>query len=129
VKIARKNSIDPVFLIAETTSHSRLERIASRAKGFLYLVSTPGVTGVREEMFPRMKDLISRVRAASPLPIAVGFGISRPEQVRYLQGSGADAVIVGSAIVQRIQDSLGDSKKGLDEVARYIREMKRVLGS
>jgi tryptophan synthase alpha chain len=127
VRIAGEAGIDPVFLVAETTSDQRLEQIVSRARGFLYLVSTTGVTGVREGLFPHMADLIGRVRTVSSLPIAVGFGISRPEQVRSLQNSGADAVIVGSAIVQRIQEHPGDVETASREIGRYIREMKRAM--
>jgi tryptophan synthase alpha chain len=128
VQIAAENDIDPVFLVAESTSNLRLERIASRASGFLYLVSTSGVTGIREDLFPRVKDLITRVRSVSPLPIAVGFGISRPEQVRSLKSSGVDAVIVGSAIVQRIQEHQFDRDRCCVEIAAYVREMKQALG-
>jgi tryptophan synthase alpha chain len=126
-RIASERGIDPIFLVAETTSDPRLERIAARAGGFLYLVSTLGVTGIREDLFPRMEDLITRVHRVSPLPVAVGFGVSRPEQVRSLRASGADAVIVGSAIVQRIEDHLEDRERGCDEVAEYIRGLKGAL--
>jgi tryptophan synthase alpha chain len=128
VQIARETGIAPVFLVAETTSDLRLASIASRAEGFLYLVSTLGVTGIREDLFPQMKDLIARVRRVSRLPLAVGFGISRPEQVRSLQSSGADAVIVGSAIVRRIQETPGDVEVGCREIAAYVREMKQAMG-
>jgi tryptophan synthase alpha chain len=129
VDIARETGIDSVFLVAETTSDERLSRIASRAGGFLYLVSTPGVTGVREDLNPRIGGLIERVRKSTCLPVAVGFGISRADQINVLHQAGADAVIVGSAIVQRMEENRGDVEKGCREVAAYVREMKKAMKS
>ncbi|MDD1678516.1 MAG: tryptophan synthase subunit alpha, partial [Methanomicrobiales archaeon] len=77
VAVAQQTGIDPIFLVTATTSEERLSRITSRAGGFLYLVSTLGVTGMREDRFPHIEDLIRTVRKTSLLPIAVGFGISR----------------------------------------------------
>jgi Tryptophan synthase alpha chain len=124
---AAENGIDPIFMVTETTSDLRLQGIASWAGGFLYLVSTPGVTGIREDLFLRTRDLIARVRKASTLPLAVGFGISRPEQVRSLRSGGADAVIVGSAIVKRIDEDPRGVEKGCAEITAYVREMRKAL--
>ncbi|MDD1672815.1 MAG: tryptophan synthase subunit alpha, partial [Methanomicrobiales archaeon] len=110
VHAAGKNGIDQIFLVSETTSDERLEMILSRAGGFLYLVSTLGVTGARQELSPNIVTLLTRVKQGTDLPVAVGFGISRPEQVESLIRAGADAVIVGSAIVQHIEMNLGDAE-------------------
>jgi tryptophan synthase alpha chain len=127
VQVARETGIDPIFLVAETTSDPRLARIASRAGGFLYLVSTLGVTGARKDLFPHIKDLIARVRKVTALPVAVGFGISRPDQVQSLQNAGADAVIVGSAIVSLIEEFEGDGERGSRQISAYVQKMRQAV--
>jgi len=98
----RAHDLDLIFLVAPTSTDSRLRRIAERASGFIYAVSRAGVTGVQNEMSMDAECLVKRVRTASDLPVAVGFGISSREQVaevwRY-----ADAAVVGSAIVAEIE--------------------------
>ncbi len=127
VQASQLQGIEPIFLVAESTSEARLKQIASRAGGFLYLVSTSGVTGMREDLFPRMVERITQVRAVSSLPVVVGFGISRPTQVRFLRESGADGVIVGSAVVQQIEKHGADVGKGCAAVREYLREMRQAL--
>lgn len=98
----RKHDLDLIFLVAPTSTDERLRMVAKGASGFIYAVSRAGVTGVREEMSAEAERLVRRVRQFSDLPVAVGFGISKPEQVadvwRY-----ADAAVVGSAIVEVIE--------------------------
>ena len=98
--------IDLIFLVAPTTSDERLAHIASRATGFIYAVSRAGITGERNEMPRDAEPLVKRMRRVSDLPIAVGFGISTPEQVRQVWRF-ADAAIIGSAIVRRIEELTG----------------------
>jgi len=101
-KALRTQDLDMIFLVAPTSTDERLKMVAERASGFIYAVSRAGVTGAREEMSGAAEKLVGRVRMFSQLPIAVGFGISRPEHVadvwRY-----ADAAVVGSAIVGEIE--------------------------
>ena len=96
------HELDMIFLVAPTSTDDRLKMIAERASGFIYAVSRAGVTGAREEMSAEAEHLVERVRRFSDLPVAVGFGISKPEHVadvwRY-----ADAAVVGSAIVLEIE--------------------------
>jgi tryptophan synthase alpha chain len=92
-----QHQLDPIFLVAPTTSDERLARIAQQARGFIYAVSRAGVTGARDEMTRDAETLVQRVRAVSDLPVAVGFGVSTPEQVREVWRF-ADAAVVGSAI-------------------------------
>ena len=98
----RAHEIDMIFLVAPTSTDDRLKMIAERASGFIYAVSLAGVTGAREQMSAQAEHLVERVRRFSDLPVAVGFGISKPEHVadvwRY-----ADAAVVGSAIVLEIE--------------------------
>jgi tryptophan synthase alpha chain len=98
--------LDTVFLAAPTSTPDRLRTVAETSSGFIYLVSSVGVTGERGELPPALADLVGRVRdqrGADELPIAVGFGISTPDQARSVAGI-ADGVIVGSAIVKRQAD-------------------------
>jgi len=98
----RAHEIDMIFLVAPTSTDQRLKMVAERASGFIYAVSRTGVTGAQAEMSVESEKLVSRVRHFSDLPVAVGFGISKPDQVtdvwRY-----ADAAVVGSAIVGEIE--------------------------
>lgn len=93
--------IDPIFLVAPTSTDDRLAAVAARARGFIYCVSIAGVTGARQQLSADLPAYLGRVRRISDLPLAVGFGISRPEHVTGLRGR-ADAAIVGSAIVDVI---------------------------
>ena len=90
--------IDPIFLVAPTSTDERLRAVAARAKGFIYCVSLTGVTGARGAMATTLPSYLARVRATTALPLVVGFGISRPEHVAGLRGH-ADGAIVGSKIV------------------------------
>jgi tryptophan synthase alpha chain len=98
----RAHGLDMIFLVAPTSGDERLRMVAERAGGFIYAVSRAGVTGQRESVSREAEKLVQRVRAVSNLPVAVGFGISTPEQVsetwRY-----ADAAVVGSALVAEIE--------------------------
>jgi len=96
------HGLDPIFLIAPTTSDKRLARIAQRARGFIYAISRAGVTGERDEMTRDARALVKRARSVSDLPVAIGFGISTAEQVRAVWRF-ADAAVVGSAIVRKIE--------------------------
>ncbi len=99
---ARARGLDLIFLAAPNLPPERLKRVAKASSGFLYCVSLTGVTGARDTLPPGLGRFLGRVRAVSTLPLAVGFGISRPEQVRALRGL-ADAVVVGSGLIDRIE--------------------------
>jgi tryptophan synthase alpha chain len=98
----RQHELDPIFLVAPTTSDQRLAGIAQQAGGFIYAISRAGVTGVRDEIKRDAETLVRRVRSVSDLPVAVGFGISSPEQM-YEVWRFADAAVVGSAMVSEIE--------------------------
>jgi tryptophan synthase alpha chain len=128
IAAARTRGIDQIFLVAETTSDERLPAILARTGGFVYLVSTLGVTGARKELPPTAFALLGRVkRQQAGIPLAVGFGISTPAQAVALADAGADGVIVGSAIVGLVEEHLGDTERMLAEVAGYIGGMKAGL--
>jgi tryptophan synthase alpha chain len=119
--------LDPIFLVAPTTSDKRLKQIALEARGFIYAVSRAGVTGARDEMTEDAEALVKRVRSVSELPVAVGFGISTAEQVRQIW-KFAEAAVIGSAIVCEIErlSGKGDLVKQLGEFARSLLGPKQV---
>ncbi|MDG6915604.1 MAG: tryptophan synthase subunit alpha [Nitrososphaerota archaeon] len=124
--LARRHGLDAVLLAAPTTSPSRMKAIAAHTSGFLYLVSLTGVTGARQAVGEGALDLVRRVKRSAPrVPVAVGFGISAPEHVGAMLGAGADAVVVGSAIVDRVERSEKDGTAAmLSAVEGYVRTMK-----
>lgn len=104
-KAADAHGLDTIFLAAPSTSNERLRRIVDASSGFLYLVSRFGVTGAKTKVEDSTVQLIKRVKpfTAGKVPLAVGFGISKPEHVRQVIGAGADAAIVGSAFINIVQ--------------------------
>lgn len=127
VQLAHQVAIDQIFLVSPTTSAERLDQILSKAGGFLYLVSTLGVTGARKELSAEATRLITLVKKRTHLPLAVGFGISTPDHVSQLMKAGADAIIVGSALVDIMEKNLADGQKTCSELTAFIQQMKRVL--
>jgi tryptophan synthase alpha chain len=119
VKAAKSNGLATIFLAAPTSTDKRLKQIAQASTGFVYAVSRTGVTGAREKMTNDAEALVRRLRKFTKLPIAVGFGISRPEQFAAV-GKFADAAVVGSAIVQTIENNPG---KEAESVAQFIRQL------
>jgi tryptophan synthase alpha chain len=116
-----QRELDPIFLVAPTTSDHRLKQIARQAHGFIYAVSRAGVTGARDEMARDAEVLVKRVRSVSDLPIAVGFGISTAEHVREVWRF-ADAAVVGSAIVREIEKLSGDPDL-INQVGEFTRSL------
>jgi tryptophan synthase alpha chain len=100
----RGQGIDLIFLLAPTSDQARVQAVVERAGGFLYLVSLVGTTGARDRLPPDLEAFIARVRAATGLPLAVGFGISSPDQAARV-ARVADGAIVGSALVQAVGQS------------------------
>jgi tryptophan synthase alpha chain len=117
----RRRALDPIFLVAPTTSGERLARIAQQASGFIYAVSRAGVTGARNEMSRDAETLVKRVRSVTDLPIAVGFGISTAEQIREVWRF-ADAAVIGSVIVREIE-KLGKSSDLVKRVGEFARSL------
>lgn len=101
----RSAGLDTIFLVAPTSPDSRLISIAERCTGFLYCVTLRGVTGARADLDPGLDQLLERVRRSTPLPVAAGFGISRPEHLAALRGK-ADAAIVASALLDRVRQGV-----------------------
>jgi tryptophan synthase alpha chain len=117
--VARARELAVVYLVAPTTPPERRAAIAARSGGFLYCVSLVGVTGARTSLPDSVGGLIRDVTAASPVPVGVGFGVSRAEHVRAIAAAGAAGVIVASALV----DALGDAGTDVDALERLVREL------
>lgn len=118
--------LDLIQLVAPTSSPERIQAIAQQSQGFIYLVSVTGVTGVRQNLESRVEDILSYLRQVTDKPIGVGFGISQPEHAQQVKAWGADAAIVGSAIVKRLAE--GDPATGLAEVSAFCQSLKQVIG-
>jgi tryptophan synthase alpha chain len=114
--------LDPIFLLSPTTTTARIREAAGMGRGFLYAISRLGVTGAREELASGTRDLMARIRRETALPVALGFGISRPEHVTEA-GRSADAAVVGSGLVSVIA-AAGDPRTLASRVDAYVRWLK-----
>lgn len=117
----RAANIDLIFLVAPTSTDERIKLVSEASSGFIYAVSRTGVTGVRQSLSEAAANLVERVRRFTALPVAVGFGISTPEQIAEVW-QHADAAVVGSRLVAEIESSAGDPRlvKKVGAVARWL---------
>ncbi|MGA2934679.1 MAG: tryptophan synthase subunit alpha [Methanomicrobiales archaeon] len=127
VRAARVTRLDQIFLAAPSTSDQRLEQVLQSTSGFLYLASLLGVTGARERLSDEAGTLIRRVRPRTRLPLAVGFGISRPEHATALRDAGADGIIVGSALVRLVEEHARDPGHMAREIHGFVTGMRGAL--
>jgi tryptophan synthase alpha chain len=125
-KEALKNKIELVLLTTPTTPVERMKSIVEASEGFVYLVSSIGVTGARTSVSDKVQSLLREIKQVSDKPVAVGFGISKPEHVKQVAGWGADGVIVGSAIVKLLGEAKS-SEEGLKELEIFIKSLKSAL--
>jgi tryptophan synthase alpha chain len=114
--------IDTIFLLSPTTTRERIRKAAQLGSGFLYGISRLGVTGVRDQVAPGARELVERIRRETAMPVALGFGISRPEHVRQI-GQWAEAAVVGSGLVEVIAQHRTASEL-VDRVESYVRWLK-----
>jgi tryptophan synthase alpha chain len=117
--------LDLIFLLSPTSGPERLGLVARRARGFIYYVSVTGVTGARRTLDNGLRARVGRVRKEAALPVGVGFGISTPEQAAWVAGF-ADAVVVGSALVEKIENTAGKNAKA-EEAGRFVGRLKAAL--
>jgi tryptophan synthase alpha chain len=118
-RLCRARGLGLIYFLAPTSTDARVKLIAAKAEGFIYLVSIAGVTGARSQLAGGLNDFVGRIRRATSTPIAIGFGVSTPDQAGEVSRI-ADGVIVGSALVQ-IVDRAGDKPQA---AAQFIRELK-----
>lgn len=116
---ARRNDLASIFLAAPTSTDQRLKKIAEVSTGFIYAISRTGVTGARQQMPEDARGLVKRIRRFTKLPVAVGFGISTPEQFKSV-GKFAEGAVVGSAIVQLIEQNPGREAPAVAEFVRRL---------
>ena len=116
------HGLDTIFLLSPTTTDARIKKAAELGRGFLYGISRLGVTGARDRVASGAEAMVRRIRQHTTMPIALGFGISRPEHVAEV-GLYADAAVVGSALVSLIAEASG-SPRLLEQVESYVRDLK-----
>jgi len=119
--IAQNHGIDLIYLLAPTSTEERIQLVAEKSRGFMYLVSVTGVTGARDNLPPDLEDFVTRVRRVASQPLCIGFGISTPKQAKQI-AKIADGVIVGSRIIQ-----LMDKDKSLSLVEDFTRQLRSTL--
>jgi len=127
VEAMQRHALDTVFLAAPTSTPRRLRLVAQYSTGFVYLVSRTGVTGERDSLSGAVAPLVAAVRAVTSLPLAVGFGISKPEHVAQL-GRQVEAVVVGSAIVRLIERNAQNASLEI-QLESFVRELKHGFGA
>ena len=120
------HGLSVIYLVAPTTPDDRIALIVKRGTGFIYYVSREGVTGMQEKMAANIAQMTARIRAHTQLPIAVGFGISTPEQARAVADC-SDAIVVGSAIVNQIAQA-GKASDLVEKVSAFTRSLAQALG-
>ena len=119
LKVMKSHKLAPIFLAAPTSTDERLRQIAKHSRGFVYAISRTGITGARQELASDARSLVARLRSFTKLPIAVGFGVSTPEQFAEV-GGFADAAVVGSAIVQRIEQNRGNEAAAVAKFLSFL---------
>ncbi len=124
--IADEYGIALIPLVAPTSGEDRIRDICAKARGFIYCVSSLGVTGERAKMSDRVKSLVAMARQCSPLPVAVGFGVSTPEQARDI-ATFADGVIVGSAFIRRIEKNLENESVEVSVLEECVYDFAQAL--
>ena len=125
-RLLRSRGIDPIFLLAPTTDMARTRRITETASGFVYYVSLKGVTGAASPDLDAVRERLTRLRAMSPLPVGVGFGV-RDAATAGALAEVADAVIVGSAVVSRIAEHKGDTARMTAEVQDFVAGLRSAM--
>jgi len=125
--IAAAHGLDLVLLVAPTTPAERMARIHAASRGFTYLVSVTGVTGVRTQLEDRVGPLVRRLKDLGGAPVAVGFGISGPDQARQVRDWGADGAIVGSALVRVMAEAQAAGNDVGAAAAGFVRSLRQAL--
>ncbi|PIN15896.1 Tryptophan synthase alpha chain [Handroanthus impetiginosus] len=125
-KEAINKNIELVLLTTPTTPATRMKAIVEASEGFVYLVSSVGVTGARASVSGKVQSLLREIKEATSKPVAVGFGISKPEHVKQVAGWGADGVIVGSAMVKLLAEAKSP-EEGLKELENFTKSLKSAL--
>lgn len=121
---AKKAGLDTVFMVTPNTNTERMKTIVSKTTGFIYAVSLTGVTGARAKLSDSAQALVKKLKSITNIPVCVGFGISTPQQAKAVASAGADGVIIGSKVVQIIEDNLDNKNKMLTEIAAFLTSVR-----
>jgi tryptophan synthase alpha chain len=124
IPLSKKAGLDLIFLLAPTSTEERIKLVSRVGQGFLYYVSLTGVTGARTGIHSSVERSLSRIKAATDKPVAVGFGISSPDQASQVARWGADGVIVGSALVKVIEENI-HSPELVNRVVAFVKALKQ----
>ncbi len=116
------NDIYPIYLASPTTANDRLSIISKKTKGFLYYISSLGVTGERTSFSKNLKSRIKEIKSHTQTPVCVGFGISKPEQAKEIS-KYADGIIIGSAFVKIIAENLKNENKIVDDISKFAKSI------
>jgi tryptophan synthase alpha chain len=127
-RVMAEHDLDTVFLAAPTSTDQRLKAITQACKGFVYAVSRTGITGTQKQVAADVQGLVKRIRKFTKLPVAVGFGISNAQQFAEV-GQFADGVVVGSAIVQLIEQNPGKEAQAVGDFVRNLKAGAKVTGA
>jgi tryptophan synthase alpha chain len=125
--LMKKSGLCHIYLVAPTTPEDRMEFIVKRGSGFIYYISREGVTGMQSKVASNLASQVTKIRTHTKLPIAVGFGVSNPEQAK-LVAQNADAVVVGSAVVNQIAEH-GKSKDLVKRVGKFVKSLADAVKS
>ncbi len=124
---AASAGLDTVFMVTPNTNTDRMKRIASKTTGFIYTVSLFGVTGSREKLSDMVEGLVRKLKKLTTVPVCVGFGISKPEHAATVAAAGADGIIIGSRIVQLVEENLGNKEKCLAAISTFLSDVKSAI--
>jgi tryptophan synthase alpha chain len=124
VALSKKAGLDMIFLLAPTSTDERIKLVSRLSQGFVYYVSLTGVTGARTGLQQSIRESLTRIKTMTDKPVAVGFGISTPDQAAQVAQWGADGVIVGSALVKVIEENSGSAEL-VDKSAAFVKALKQ----
>jgi tryptophan synthase alpha chain len=124
IPLAKKEGLDSIFLLAPTSTDDRIKLVSKVSQGFIYYVSLTGVTGAKLASQNSIKDAVQKIKTVTDKPVAVGFGISTPDQAAQVALSGADGVIVGSALVKVIEENIGNPEL-TTHAAAFVKALKQ----
>jgi tryptophan synthase alpha chain len=125
--LMKKNGLCNIYLVAPTTPDDRMEFIVKRGSGFIYYVSREGVTGMQNQIAANLASQVAKIRAHTDLPIVVGFGVSNPDQAKFV-AQNADGVVVGSAVVNQIAEH-GKSKSMVKRTSQFVKSLADAIKS
>lgn len=119
-KKLKQNNIDLIMLVSPASGEDRIKKISKASSGFIYLVSSTGVTGVRENFSSALKDVFIKIKSTANIPVAVGFGVSKPEHLESLREIGVDGAVMASVFIKIIDEFCNDKPLALKQIESYI---------